>query len=90
MRARQIFMLSIVSFVLLFAPGTSSAPAATSPDNPFEAGRVGFSIKVRDIISSYQVLGIFALPEEELKISVEGGRDDGPFRVECDLSLIHI
>ena len=43
--------------------------------HPFTSDRLSFSVRVREEISSYRVLGAFVLPEESLEIEVTSGPD---------------
>ena len=64
--------------VLLSVPCTAAEPA------PFDAGRAGFSVRVRGEVNPYRVLAVSALPGEGLTIDVLGPSVLGAFELVED------
>ncbi|MBI1927290.1 peptidase M15A [Candidatus Poribacteria bacterium] len=58
-------ILSIVIFILL-----SSQNLIASSDAGFSSEKAGFSVKFKDEVSPYRVIGVFVLPEETLTLQV--------------------
>lgn len=59
------------------SPAHRSAPMSSESAPP--AGRengLSFSLRFREEVSSYSVLGVYVLPSEELRLAVEGGRGE--------------
>lgn len=46
----------------------------------FSTGKANFAIKFRDEISPYRILGVYVLPNEELKVEIENKQEDLVFR----------
>jgi hypothetical protein len=67
-----------------------SIVSAVGAGHPFDAGVAGFTIKVRDLISPYRVLGIFVLPGEEVPISLEGSKGKESFSLEASAGTTRI
>lgn len=57
------------------------------PEDHFQARRAEFSVRFKDVVSDLQILGVYVLPEEVLRIAVAGhGTDD--FRLEAPAGSI--
>ncbi|MGA1871108.1 MAG: D-Ala-D-Ala carboxypeptidase family metallohydrolase [bacterium] len=47
----------------------------------FSTGKVDFTVKVRDFLSSYQILGIYLLPRETLKFTILSSHHSTSFQI---------
>jgi hypothetical protein len=73
----------LVRLALLGALATGLVPAATAPAVPLP-GHVGFAAKIKDIVTDYDVLGVFLLPGEPLDVEVTRPEETSGFRMLAD------
>ncbi len=66
---RTHFLAANLALSLFFL--ITAAPAYPSDANIFNAGRVGFAVKFKNEVSSYNIIGVFLLPEETITIEVQ-------------------
>lgn len=55
---------------------------------PFATGKTGFSIKFKNMVSGYSPLSIFVLPEEKLRIEVDGHDRSGQYAFFADAGKV--
>ena len=51
---------------------TPSPEASVPPSEAFSAGKAGFAVRVKDLVSPYRVLGVFVMPGETLAVEAVG------------------
>ncbi len=82
--------LLVIGFLGVFSagldrPGIFARPAAREP---FSTGRVGFSVKFKDEISPYRIMGIFVLPGEEHRFEAIGSGDSARFEMRAESGFV--
>lgn len=62
--------------------------AATAQGDPFEPGKAGFTIRFKNLVSSYSPMSVFVLPRENITLDIANVDRTGSYRFEPDNGTI--
>ena len=85
---RRFFCALKIQLLLLLATSLVAHKAEARHVAGYSPGKVGFSVKFKDIVSTYQIISAYVLPGETLAIKAESPEDTDTYSLETAAGVL--